>query len=40
LIKARYPKMDRFLEIRQQFDPDRVFLNDFLEASVFQLPAR
>lgn len=36
-IKARYPKMDRFLELRQQFDPDRVFLNDFLEGPVFQL---
>ncbi len=39
-IKARYPQMDRFLEIRQQFDPDRIFLNDFLESSVFQLGQR
>jgi len=29
--------MDRFLEIRERWDPDRLFLNDFLERDVFQL---
>ena len=38
-IKGRYTQMDRFLEIRESWDPDRVFLNSFLEHEVFQLPA-
>jgi hypothetical protein len=36
-IKARYPKMDQFLALRAQYDPDGVFLNDFLRHEVFQL---
>jgi L-gulonolactone oxidase len=36
-IKARYPKMDQFLAIRKQLDPQSVFLNEFLEEEVFQL---
>ena len=36
---ARYPRMNDFLNVRQAFDPDRVFLNPFLENEVFQLPA-
>ena len=30
--------MVRFLEIREQWDPKRMFLNDFLERDIFQLP--
>jgi FAD/FMN-containing dehydrogenase len=37
-IGARYPKMKDFLKVRQSWDPDRVFLNDFLETEIFQLP--
>jgi len=36
-IKSRYPTMDAFLAQRARLDPDRVFLNRFLERSVFQL---
>jgi hypothetical protein len=36
-IKARYPKMNEFLQLREQLDPNRVFLNDFLQKEVFQL---
>jgi L-gulonolactone oxidase len=36
-IRARYPAMDGFLAVREQLDPQRVFLNSFLERSVFQL---
>ena len=39
-IAARYPKMRAFLNVRQSWDPDRVFLNDFLEKEIFQLPRR
>jgi hypothetical protein len=35
-IRARYPLMDTFLDYRRQFDPDGVFLNDFLSNEVFQ----
>ena len=36
-IRARYPKMEEFLALRAQMDPDGLFLNDFLEDAVFQL---
>jgi hypothetical protein len=36
-IAARYPKMRAFLNVRQQWDPDRIFLNHFLEKKVFQI---
>ena len=36
-LKDRYERMDDFLARRQAWDPDRVFLNDFLENKVFQL---
>ena len=36
-IRARYPKMDAFLQHRKQMDPNGVFLNEFLEHEVFQL---
>ncbi len=36
-IRSRYPKMDAFLAHRKALDPDGVFLNDFLEGSIFQL---
>jgi FAD/FMN-containing dehydrogenase len=37
-LAARYPKMKDFLKVRESWDPDRVFLNDFLENEIFQLP--
>jgi L-gulono-1,4-lactone dehydrogenase len=36
-IKPRYPAMDAFLAERARVDPERVFLNRFLERNVFQL---
>ncbi len=33
----RYPMMDAFLEVRERWDPERVFLNEFLEEEVFRL---
>jgi hypothetical protein len=36
-IKARYDRMEEFLEVRQEWDPKRVFLNRFLEKDIFQL---
>ncbi|MDB4966846.1 MAG: FAD/FMN-containing dehydrogenase [Myxococcales bacterium] len=39
-IRARYPKMDDFLALRAQLDPDGVFLNEWLEDAVFQLRPR
>jgi L-gulonolactone oxidase len=36
-IKRRYPRMDDFLRVRERWDPQRVFLNEFLEKQVFQL---
>jgi len=36
-IAARYPKLGAFLTHRELFDPNRVFLNPFLEHEVFQL---
>jgi hypothetical protein len=35
-IRARYPMMDAFLAHRRAFDPDGVFLNDFLANEIFQ----
>lgn len=37
-LLSRYPKMADFLAVREAWDPDRVFLNTFLEDKVFQLP--
>jgi L-gulonolactone oxidase len=39
-LAGRYPRMNDFLDVRRQWDPDRVFLNPFLEQEVFQLPPR
>lgn len=39
-LAGRYPHMNDFLDVRQAWDPDRVFLNPFLEQAVFQLPPR
>jgi hypothetical protein len=32
--------MEEFMAVREQMDPDGVFLNDFLRDEVFQLPPR
>jgi hypothetical protein len=37
VIKSRYPTMDAFLAERARLDPQRAFLNRFLERSVFHL---
>lgn len=36
-IRPRYPAMAAFLRQRERLDPQRIFLNRFLERSVFQL---
>lgn len=36
-IRERYHLMDRFLEVRERWDPQRTFLNSFLEETVFKL---
>jgi L-gulonolactone oxidase len=36
-IKARYPRMNEFLAFREQYDPNGVFLNDFLKHEIFQI---
>jgi hypothetical protein len=36
-LRDRYPMMKDFLEVRERWDPDRVFLNSFLEDEIFQL---
>ena len=36
-VAARYPKMSDFLAVREAWDPNRVFVNDFLENSIFLL---
>ena len=36
-LKDRYQRMDDFLATRERWDPDRVFLNPFLEKEVFQI---
>ena len=36
-LKGRYEKMDAFLDRRDVWDPNRVFLNRFLEEKVFQI---
>jgi L-gulonolactone oxidase len=36
----QYERMDSFLEARERWDPERVFLNEFLEKQVFKLPER
>ncbi len=40
-IHEQYPPQawQRFLQLRESFDPERVFLNHFLEHKVFKLPA-
>jgi L-gulonolactone oxidase len=35
---ARYEHMGRFLAVREHWDPERVFLNRFLERDIFGLP--
>lgn len=40
-FRASYGEdMERFLEVRERWDPDRLFLNEFLEHEVFRLPPR
>jgi len=39
-IASRYPRLRDFLAVRERWDPDRVFLNPFLENAIFRLPAR
>lgn len=39
-VAARYARMGDFLAVRERWDPERVFLNSFLEQDVFTLPAR
>jgi L-gulonolactone oxidase len=39
-LRGRYPRMQEFLRVRDSWDPDRVFLNRFLEEEVFQLEPR
>src|SRR5262249_43125842 len=36
-LRARYPLMEQFLAVREEWDPGRVFLNRFLEEEIFQL---
>lgn len=36
-LAGRYPRMSDFLHVREDWDPDRVFLNPFLERAVLQL---
>lgn len=33
-VAARYPRMADFIAVRRRWDPDRVFLNDFLEREI------
>lgn len=37
-IAAQYEMMNPFLDVRQRWDPERVFMNRFLEEDIFQLP--
>jgi len=37
-LRGRYAMMDQFLAVREAWDPERVFLNRFLEEEIFQLP--
>jgi hypothetical protein len=37
---GRYPRMNAFLDVRQRWDPERIFLNAFLEQAIFALPPR
>ena len=30
-LQSLYPKLNRFLEIRREYDPDNVFMNSWLE---------
>ena len=39
-LAKRYEKVDQFLEVRERWDPQRVFLNSFLEKKIFHLPPR
>jgi len=39
-IAARYPMLREFLAVREQWDPERVFLNPFLEKAIFRLRTR
>jgi FAD/FMN-containing dehydrogenase len=39
-IFGRYAQMNEFLNVRQRWDPKRVFLNGFLEQAIFGLPLR
>jgi L-gulonolactone oxidase len=36
-LKSRYERMDDFLARREAWDPERIFLNPFLEKEVFQI---
>jgi FAD/FMN-containing dehydrogenase len=37
-LATRYEEIDRFLQVRERWDPQRVFLNPFLENEIFHLP--
>jgi hypothetical protein len=37
-VANQYGRMNDFLEVRQRWDPNRTFLNEFLEKEVFRLP--
>jgi len=37
-VRHQYEHMERFLTVRESWDPERVFLNRYLEESIFQLP--
>jgi hypothetical protein len=39
-LGSRYPKLGDFLAVRDRWDPERVFLNSFLEDEIFQLGPR
>ncbi len=36
---GRYARMNQFLDVRQRWDPERTFLNPFLENAIFGLPS-
>jgi L-gulono-1,4-lactone dehydrogenase len=39
-MASRYPLMEQFLDVRERWDPERIFLNRFLEEEIFQLAER
>ena len=39
-VAGQYALMDDFLEVRERWDPEGIFLNRYLEEDVFQLTGR